>query len=166
VDPCSCWPLRVPGSEYVARAVYYDFHLRKNRTLKWQAFEPDKGDDDLSVMRTNYLSSTECKQRAQHMNASHKVYEGFALLLTATVRKKDFSVRDSRRIYCGHADIFLHLGPIPLIPDGEPPDPTYRARQKDAGNALIEISILRLDTDFNSNQWPSTVPWLPEVSTE
>lgn len=164
MDPCNCQPLDIPHAEHVARAVYYSFHLRNNRTLKWQAFEADKGKDDISVMRAGCLSSSECKQLAKQSNAVRREYEGFALLVAGAVRNIGFSVEDSRHIYCGHADILLHLlddsAPIETSPE-EPPDPLYRARQKEVGERLIEISTLRLDSDLALLGWNPNDPWLP-----
>lgn len=163
-DDCVCEPLEVPDEEYIARAVYFDFHLRNDRTLKWQAFRAPRGKDDLSTMRTRCIDASRCKSLARALNEPHKSYEGFALLLTGAIRSEGFKVHDSRRVFCGHADLHLNnplFGRVEL-PDAEPPDDiTYRAQERRLAERLIAHSFLRIDPSPNEEGWPVETPWLP-----
>jgi len=159
VDPCPCTPLELPDCEHVARALYYTFHVDKNGKLKWQAFQPDRGESDISVMRTGCLTATECKQKAKSTNRQGE-YKGFGLLLAEEIRKGQ-DVQDSRVIFCGHADILLGVR-RPDTEDGDPPeDPTATAKLRDVARRLLTITVVRLDSSADLRDWPATDSWLP-----
>jgi hypothetical protein len=161
VDPCDCQPLDIPDTEFIARALFYSFHVNKKGKLKWQAFKPDRGEDDLSVIRTGCLSASECKQKAKQMETAEKHYRGFALLHTRSVRDGRFEVRDSRKIFCGHADILLGLRRLETI-DGEPPeDPALSLIQEEAGKKLLRLSHQRMDSAPAEHEWPAADLWWP-----
>lgn len=163
-DDCTCEPLEVPDAEHIARAVYFDFHLKGDRTLKWQAFKPPRDRDDLSTMRTGCIEAYRCKSIARALNEPHKTYEGFALLLSGEARSQGFGVLDSRDVFCGHADLVLNnpLFAKVAVPDAEPPDDiTYRAQQRAIAERLIALSILRLDPSPEVDGWPAEAEWLP-----
>jgi hypothetical protein len=161
VDPCDCQPLEIPDTEFVARALFYSFHVNKKGKLKWQAFKPDRGENDLSVMRTGCLSASDCKRKAKRMETTEKHYRGFALLNTRTVRDCHFGVRDSREVFCGHADILLGIKKLQSI-DGEPPeDPALTLMQEEAGSMLLRLSHQRMDSAPAEDQWPVADLWWP-----
>lgn len=162
MEPCNCQPLEIPAEEIIARAVFYSFHIKSNGKLTWKAFEPDLNEarqyeDDLSIMRTPCVPLPQAKLKAKEMESSVKKYRAFALLHTGTLRRHGFDARDSRHIYCGHGDLMLGLrdeaAPY-TAPIGEPVDPNIRAKQKDAGDKLIELSTVFLDAVLQDDVWP------------
>lgn len=163
-EPCACQPLDIPGTEIIARAIFYSFHVDKKGKLKWQAFKPDFGENDVSVMRTGCLTPTECKCRAKTMETSEKRYRGFLLLHAGMIRRSPFDVRDSRQVFCGHGDLLLNI-PVLDAENGEPPDdPAITLKQREAGKSLLRLSVTRMDSDCDSDTWAVFEPWLPTDS--
>jgi hypothetical protein len=150
----------IPDAEFTARAFFYHVHVKKNGKLKWQTFQPERGKTDISVMRTGCLSATECKRKAKQMETPMKHYRGFAILHTGDVRKVDFDVIDSRRVFCGHADLLLRVPPLELA-DGEPADPEISLIHKQAGDKLLKLAVQRMDSNPSADEWPVTDLWLP-----
>lgn len=160
-DPCNCQPLEVPDAKFLARALFYSFHVNKKGKLKWQAFKPDRGETDISVMRTDCLSANECKQRAKQMVTPEKHYRGFALLHTGDIRQSGFDVRDSRQVFCGHADLLLGVRKLEAADDEPPDDPSISMEQENAGRKLIELSHARIDSSPAAEGWPEADSWYP-----
>jgi hypothetical protein len=153
-------PYEVQDAEFVARALYLEFHVRPNNTLKWQAFNPAGDTDRLSVMRTGCMTCDECKAKALELNNDKKEYRGFALLQAGAVRLCGFAVEDSRDIYLGHAHISLGMVVIQAS-EGEPLPPRVTFEHKAVAMKLMDLCICRIDTDKKLPGWPSTIPWLP-----
>ena len=147
-------------TEFVARALYFEFHVRRDNQLKWQAFQAAWGTDRLSLMRTACMTCHECKAKAKDLSDVKKEYRGFALLHTGSIRLAGFKVEDSRSVYCGHAHISLGFTAIRGV-NGEPPHPSVRLQQQDIGKKLMELSTCRIDTNPDPQDWPEEVEWLP-----
>jgi hypothetical protein len=160
VEPCNCQPLDIPDAEFTARALFYNFHVKKNGKLKWQAFQPERGKTEISVMRAGCLSPTDCKRKAKQMETVRKQYRGFALLHTGDVRKSDFDVIDSRQVFCGHADLLLGVPPLETV-DGEPPDPEISLTHQQAGEKLLKLTHQRMDSIPSTDAWQETDSWFP-----
>ncbi len=162
-EPCDCLPIDVPDCEIVARALYYWRHLDKVGKLRWQAFQPQNGHDDLSIMRTNCMSADLCKEKALELSKEGNEFRGFALIKSGEARTEGFVVRDSRQEYCGHADILInnpYFRPELSAP-GEPPDVNFRAKQKELGEKLMRLSIVRTDSAPSEPGWSPSNQWLP-----
>ncbi len=133
-----CWlmPVHVSDDERILRAIYSPYHVKNNK-LKHQAFDPTPGTDEVSVMRFEYMGVGLCRRKAKSLGNPKKAYYGFAVLRTGVVRTSAMDVVDSRRHFCGHADIkLLMLKPEP----NEPPPPEAGKRLKDLKDALLHAS--------------------------
>ena len=146
--PCDI-PEELADSECLARALLKGQHIKKDlSSLRWQAFRPKAGDDELSVMRASHLSSTECKQRAKEIGTGEN-YVGFACLLASEVKETGSTPADSRWVYCGHA----HIAHGFVIPAGDPPPAHVLERLEARCSALKELARVRLDPDPKANTW-------------
>lgn len=112
-------PKVVANEETIARALFQPIHFSNSGKIRGAAFKAPSGKMDVSVMRSSYLSRSECCRRAAEMQKEGKLFAGFALLCVSFVRNLQLNVEDSRQIFCGHADIWHHQ---PFI-KGEPPSP-------------------------------------------
>lgn len=57
-------------------------------------------------MRTTYLTVSVARDKGTALNHGGKLYEGIAFASTAAIRSVEgITVVDTRRVYCGHADI-------------------------------------------------------------
>src|SRR5690349_19394828 len=122
-DLCWLMPVHVSGDERVVRAIYSPYHLDKQNNLKHQAYNPTPATDEISVMRLEYMGVQLCKRKAKSFEnpAQRKVYRGFAVLRTSILRASDMDVVDSRKYYCGHADIKLLMQELQTaLEPGEP----------------------------------------------
>ena len=104
-----CWlvPVHVANDERIVRAIYSPYHLEKKNRLKHQAYDPTPKTDEISVMRLEHMGVRLCKRKAKSFEnpANREVYRGFAVLRTSDIRAADMDVADSRKHFCGHADI-------------------------------------------------------------
>jgi hypothetical protein len=73
-------------------------------------------------MRLEYMGARPCKRKARSFeNPTHKkVYRGFAVLRTSVLRSDGMEIVDSRRHYCGHADIKFLMDELKTMEPGEP----------------------------------------------
>jgi hypothetical protein len=161
LDPCHCQPVEVPDYEHIARGVFYTFHVKRNGRLKWQAFKPDVGESDISVMRLPFLSPGDCKSRAKQMETLQKEYRGFALFHVQALRSADFDVKDSRIVFCGHADLVLGEAHNPKEFEEPPTDQLDSLRLEDACRRLKGLACLRIDPQPQTFEWPESLKWLP-----
>ncbi len=160
-DDCDCQPLEVPDSENLARAISYSVHVKKNGVLKWQAYKPTPGTDEISVMRLGCMTPTACKQKAKELNnPPHKLYRGLAVLASGSIRSKGMTVADSRNEFCGHAHISTGV-PLELNTDAEPLDPAESERLKTKAEELLKLSSYYQDRDISSDNWPHDVALNP-----
>jgi hypothetical protein len=157
---CECKPLLIPHGEFIARALFYSFHVDKNGKLNWKAFQPDRGESDLSVMRTGCLAASECKKHVAMMERQGE-YKGFALLHTGQIRGIDLDVVDSRKVFCGHADLLL--GAQRPLTDGDPADPLDVQKLRALARKLIALSTTRLDSQPTDIAWHESDLWVPAV---
>lgn len=138
-----CWlvPVHVANDERIVRAIYSPYHVKKNR-LKHQAYDPTPRTDEISVMRLEHMGARLCKRKAKSFEnpSVQKVYRGFAVLRTGVVRTADMEVTDSRKHYCGHADIRLLIEELKTLEPNEPPTPETQKRLKDLKDALLDAS--------------------------
>lgn len=98
-------PVEIAPEEVIVRAIKTPFHvdLRKSR-LKYQAFKPQAGRDDLSVMRKRQLGNDGCKDKAAEIGGA--AYVGLAALLAQEIAGIGARVVDSREgQFLGHAHI-------------------------------------------------------------
>jgi hypothetical protein len=153
-----CWftPVRVSSDERILRAIYSPFHVGKNNRLKHQAFDPTPKTDEISVMRLEHMGECLCKSKAKSFEnpAKKKKYRGFAVLRVSTVRDSDMDVVDSRKYYCGHADVKLRLPELYAAEPGEPMPPELGKRLKDLKAALL------LSSNYEVDQHPDLLRWL------
>jgi hypothetical protein len=161
LDPCHCQPVDVPNGEQIARGLFYSFHVKRNGALKWQAFRPDVGESNISVMRLPFLSANDCKAKAKQMETDEKKFRGFALFEVQTLRSGGFDVIDSRIIFCGHADLLIGVPNNPQEYDEPPTDQSDNLGLSDVCRQLMQLACVRSDPQSEAPEWPQSVPWLP-----
>jgi hypothetical protein len=153
-----CWlmPVHVSDDERIARAIYSPHHLdKKKKRLKHQAYDPTPKTDEISVMRFEHMGIRLCKRKAKSIeNPAHKkVYRGFAVLRTKAVRTSDMDVVDSRKLFCGHADIKLLMPELQMLEPGEPLPAEAGKRLKDLKDALLGASNYVPDPNPEDATW-------------
>lgn len=136
-----CWlmPVHVSDDERILRAIYSPYHV-KNNHLKHQAYDPTPKTDEVSVMRLEHLGIRLCKRKAKSFENPKKTYYGFAVLRTSGVRDSDMDVVDSRKQYCGHADIKLLMQELKTREPGEPLPAEVLKKFKDLKDSLLNAS--------------------------
>lgn len=98
-------PIDINDAENIVRGICSPYHVKKNGTLKPQAFDPTPKTDEVSVMRSDWLGANACKQQMKKLENKDKTYKGLAVLSAKCVRDHNADVKDSREVYYGHADI-------------------------------------------------------------
>lgn len=143
------------NDERLVRAIYSPFHVTKNNRLKHQAFDPTPKTDEISVMRIEHMGECLCKAKAKSFEdpAKKKEYCGFAVLRTVSVRNARMEVLDSRKYFCGHADIKLLLQGLCAVEPGEPRPPEVGKKLKDLKNSLLLSSNYVADADPKRSKW-------------
>ncbi len=150
---CFSLPVDVPDSENILRGIYYEVHLNDAGSLKWQAYDPTPGTDEVSVMRSARLSPTACKRKAKAIEKPpRKRYRGLAALNSGAIKRIGMAVIDSRHIYCGHADIKTGVVTQKRLPN-VPRDPREVARVKEVAEKLLELSRYYPDSRIESAKW-------------
>lgn len=140
-------------SEPVARNIYYHPHVKSNGKLKWQAFDPTPGTDEVSVVRSACMSPSECKKRAKLIAVPpNKVYKGLAILRSEEIRNLGLQVTDSREEYYGHAHISIGVKTQKRPPD-VPRDPREVEHVKTVAGEILKITKYHPDPDIESEEW-------------
>jgi hypothetical protein len=146
-------PVKVSDSENLIRGIYYEVHLDDVGSLKWQAYDPTPGTDEVSVMRSARLSPNACKRKAKSIErAPRKLYRGLAALSSGAIKTAGMAVVDSRHVDCGHADIKTGVVTQRRLPN-VPRDPREVARVKKVAEKLIELSQYYPDSRIESAKW-------------
>jgi len=150
-----CWlvPIHVADDERLVRAIYSPYHVKNNR-LKHQAYDPTPKTDEVSVMRFEHMGARLCKRKAKSFeNPAKKVYRGFAVLRTDAVHASHMEVADSRKYYCGHADIRFQMEELKTLEPGEPLEPPAQKRLRDLKDALLLASNYVSDPNPQKASW-------------
>ena len=147
-------PIHISDGERIARAIYSPYHVKNNR-LKREAYRPTPGTDEISVMRIEHMGARLCKRRAKSFEspAHKKVYRGFAVLRTNSVRARGMEAIDSRRHFNGHADIKLLMEELCLLEPNEPPSAQTGKKLKDLEDALLGASNYVPDPSAQHAAW-------------
>lgn len=116
MSDCSI-PQAIEDEESIAHALFHPIDFKSGGKIKGAAFKAPSGKRDVSVMRSSYLTQPECCRRATEMQKDGKLFGGFAVLCVRFARDIALEVRDSRALFCGHADIWFQQ---PFV-SGEPP---------------------------------------------
>lgn len=147
-------PVYVSDDERVLRAIYSPYHV-KNNHLKHQAYNPTPGTDEISVMRIEHMGIRPCKRKAKSFEnpAKKKVYRGFAVLRTRTVRASEMDVVDSRNCYSGHADIKLLIDELSTLEPQEPLSAELGKKLKDLKESLLKASNYVADPNPQLAGW-------------
>jgi len=152
---CSLVPVHAADDERILRAIYSPYHVKNNR-LKHQAYDPTPGTDEISTMRFEYMGARFCKKKAKSFEdpANKKEYRGFAVLKVGRIRNAGMQVLDSRRWYCGHADIKLQMAELTQQRQPqEPLSPQAGKQLKDLKDALLQASNYLPDPDARGDKW-------------
>jgi hypothetical protein len=158
---CKCSPVQIPDHQNVIRAAFAWRHVNGKGSLKWEAYEPTPGTDEISVMRADCMTPTACKQKAKTLeNAPSKLYRGLAVLNVAAIRSSNMMVTDSRSEFCGHAHI--STGAVAKKPEpNEPRDPSEVERVRAMAKQLRDLSCYYPDPDPDANVWPEALALMP-----
>lgn len=150
--------MQVDDRERIVRAICTPYHVRSNGKLKWQAFDPPAGSDEVSVIRHDYISASECKFRGKQLAvvAAQKEYKGLAVIMSAAVRRHGADVVDSRDVYIGHADIKHGIRRDRL----EPPPPEILQKLKQRCESLLAATTYYPDPNPTAEGWlgPNPLP--------
>jgi hypothetical protein len=148
-------PVHVSDDERIVRAIYSPYHLDKKNNLKHQAYNPTPKTDEISVMRFEHMGARLCKRKAKCFEnpAQRKVYRGFAVLKTSVVRTSDMGVVDSRRHYCGHADIKFLMQELQTLEPNEPLPAEAGKKFKDLKDSLLHASNYITDPNPQHSAW-------------
>jgi hypothetical protein len=153
-----CWlvPLRVSDDERILRAIYSPHHYdKKKKRLRHYAYDPTPKTDEVSVMRIEYMGPHCCHREAQSSEnlSQRKEYCGFAVLRVSAVRNSAMNVIDSRKHYCGHADIKLLMEEVRNREPNEPLSAEAGKRFKDLKDCLLKASNYVPDPDPRGRRW-------------
>lgn len=152
-----CWlvPRNVGGDERIIRAIYTPFHVGSDNKLKHQAYDPTPTTDEISTMRLEHMGAPFCRRKAKTFEnpSKQKVLAGLAVLRVETVVSKGMRVVDSRKYYCGHADIRLLIPELIGHPKGTPLPPEIGKRLKDLKKELIKGSTFFRDPNPDKKNW-------------
>jgi hypothetical protein len=148
-------PVHVYDDERVVRAIYSPYHLDKKNRLKHQAYDPTPKTDEISVMRIEHMGVRLCKRKAKSFEnlAQRKVFKGFAVLRTNVVRASEMDVVDSRKHYCGHADIRLLMPELQTLEPNEPLPAEAGKKFKDLKDSLLHASNYLPDPHPKDRRW-------------
>lgn len=150
-----CWlvPIHVSNDERIVRAIYSPYHLDKNNRLKSQAYRPPSKKNEISVMRIEHMGIHLCKRKAKSFEKPDRTYKGFAVLRVGAVRDADLLVVDSRRHFCGHADILFPIEELKALEAGEPLPAELGKKFKDLKDALLAASNYIPDPNTRTPKW-------------
>lgn len=162
---CDCAPLDIPEDENIIRAIYYSVHLDSKGRLKWNAYDPTPGTDQVSVMRAGCMEPDGCKRKARELEGPNKLYRGLAVLNAGAVRNSGMDVTDSRREFCGHGHISTGVFVRKREPL-EPRDPEEREKVKAIASVLMKLSNYYKDPNPDSDTWTGSLPMVPPSSDQ
>lgn len=142
-----CWlvPLEVEQDERIIRAIYSPYHVDKHNKVKHQAYDPSPGTDEVSTMRLEHMGAPLCRRKAKSFQTPKKILAGLAVLRVETIVSEGICVVDSRRQFCGHADIRFLIPELAKLRKGEPPPPDVGKRLKDLKDKLVKSSTFFSD---------------------
>jgi hypothetical protein len=143
-------PFEVADGETLVRCVCSPYHCSKGRLL-WQAFQPPRGRDEVSVIRGDFVSPDLCKSTGKALAdpANRKVYEGLATIATGAVRLCGADVVDSRVVFLGHADIKHGYQAV----DNEPGPAHLIAAIRERCKAMLVHARFITDPNCESDTW-------------
>ena len=122
--------------------------MKKQKTIKANAFRPIAEKDEVSVMRLDFCSPSFCKQYGKKIQSpeNEKTYFGFGLLTAERIRKVDANV-----VYTHKKDNFYHadikIGYTPV--KGKELPAEYQLKV----NELAKSSKLYIDPEPDSYEW-------------
>jgi hypothetical protein len=143
----------VENDERLVRAIYSPYHVDKHSRPKHQAYDPTPGTDEVSTMRLEHMGAGLCRAKARSFQNPKKVLAGLAVLRVETVKLLGMGVVDSRRHFCGHADIRFLIAELAVAKKGEPPPPEVGKRLKDLKERLVKSSTFFSEAHPNRPNW-------------
>ena len=102
-------------------------------------------------MRLEHMGAPFCRSKAKSFQNPPKLMAGLAVLHAGTVVAKGMRVVDSRRHFCGHADIRLLIAELLNRQKGEPLPPQVGKQFKDLKEALVRSSTYFADSQPNES---------------
>jgi hypothetical protein len=95
------------------------------------------------------------QEACQTMEKESKSFRGFAIFNVGALRAGNFDVKDSRNIFCGHAD--LELGVMNTVrEEGEPAaDQSVNIALEDVCRDLMNLCNFHLDSQATQSGWNS-----------
>lgn len=145
-------PTEVADEETLVRCLCSPFHC-KNGKLLWNAFQPPRASDEVSVIRSAYLPPSACKAKGKQLTDPNsippKVYTGLTVIAAGAVRFCGARVVDSRIIYDGHADIRHGL----KSEDNEPPAPHVVEAIREQCKRLLPYAKFIADPAPDAEDW-------------
>ena len=146
-------PVAIDGDEKIVRGIFYPYHFdQKKQKLKPEAFIPPYDTDELSVIRSTYMRINFCKEKEKEIKSRgspKNIYVGLACIIVSRIRDIGINVVDSRRVYCGHADIKTGC----IVRKEEPGAPKDVKRRREIAKQLINRSIMHVDPNPSISSW-------------
>lgn len=116
-------PVDIAEHEIIVRMLFIPYHVDvEKKKIKSAAFKSPYYKDEVSVIRHTYKNADFCKRKARKIDRNerkkrtNKRFNGFAVLSASEIRHHGSNVFDSRKVYCGHADIKHDYMPEPYKP--------------------------------------------------
>jgi hypothetical protein len=104
-------------------------------------------------MRLEHMGAPLCRRKAKSFENPAKTLAGLAVLRVAAIASTGMRVIDSRRHYCGHADIRYLIAELMTRQKGEPLPPEAGKRFKDLKEHLVRSSTFFSDPNPDAKNW-------------
>lgn len=129
-------------------------HLNGKRTaVRLAAFRSPPGKDEVSVIRHRYRGTDFCKLKGKQAAAKNEnknvSYAGLAVVTVRQILDSSAKIADSRRVFCGHADISYGI----IRPRDEPFDSATNLKLDEIIRKLVSVTVYYPDPDPNSAWW-------------
>jgi hypothetical protein len=140
-------PVMIDDGETIVRALKTPAHYDERKgTVKNGAFRPAPGQSGISTMRQR-MGDNFCKSKAREICGNQ--YVGLAVIRAGDIRSVGSTIKDSRDIWLGHADLDHGI----VTPNNEPPDAVALQTLTERCRELKARCSVRKDSDANSDEW-------------
>jgi hypothetical protein len=142
----------------------------KNGKLQPSAYRPPPDDNEVSVMRSDWIGADTCRQHAKDLEkppqsapaappAPTPRYCGLAVLSAKQIRDLGIDVLDDRNEFDGHANIRHEAKEV----RGDPNPPEEVLRLRDRARALAKLANYLPDPNPSHRSWqgPELKPRVP-----
>jgi hypothetical protein len=141
-------PTTIEDSETIVRVVKAPAHF-KNGKVATAVFRPRPGKSDISVMRQR-MGDDFCKRKGVEISKPPTTYVGLMAIAAGSIRSVgSCTVRDSRDVWPGHADLDHGFTSV----KDEPASKAEFTRMTEACQALRKASTFHEDKEPTADTW-------------